>query len=101
MSGQKIVITGVAINDKEKDIAEIVDSFRKEGMEVQYLDHYDTTAGQGGNGGRTDVVLAMTEGLVKAALHPWHLVGIFRWAEDYFNDSQEIVPVEKHCLFIG
>ena len=99
MNAQKIVLCGILIENPEEDLAYIVNAFKEEGLEVKYIDRFDTLPGQGGAGGRTDVVMEMTNGIAKAAVHPWHLNGLFRWAEDYFENNREIVPGEKYGLF--
>jgi len=91
-------MTGLLVrNDGEKKA--VTDAFEKEGFPVEYVDQYKTLAGQGGEDGRNDVVYDMKGDIMKAAIHQYHLSGLFHWADDYFANNSEIVPEEKYYLF--
>jgi hypothetical protein len=96
---QKIVLADCVCNGDE-DIAKIVNAFKEEGMDIVYIDQFLTMPGQGGEGGRSDLMFAMSpECVLKAAVHSFHLQGLFVWADDYYANCSEIVPHEKRVLF--
>ena len=100
MGWQKIILTGLLIENEKEDIPQIVAAFANQDLNVQYVDRYKTLPGQGGDGGRSDLMFEMDmESISRGALHPWHLNGMFRWAEDYYDSSKDIIPTEKIPLF--
>jgi hypothetical protein len=97
----KIVLTGL-LCESEADRQYIIDEFAKEKLPVQYVGQYKTLAGQGGEGGRSDVVFELEgSAVMRGAIHPWHLSGLFRWADDYYASDHEIVPEDSKEIFDG
>ena len=71
-------------------------------MKVSYVGQYETLPGLGGEGGRSDLVFDLADSDVACAgIHPWHLAGVFRWADDYYGDNHTIIPEESKSLFKG
>lgn len=71
-------------------------------MNVAFAGQYKTLPGRGGEGGRSDLVFDLSDKHIgHAAIHPWHLSGLFLWADDYYRDNHEIVPTESKALFDG
>lgn len=98
----KVVLTGcLCENDEHKK--QITDAFKEEfDVDVKVLGAYATLPGHGGEGGRSDVVVEIPDSIIpKAAIHPWHLSGMFRWYDDYLDSSRDIVPLEALKKFFG
>ena len=89
-TGVKIVMPGLLMRDKAEEKI-IVDGFAKAGLKIKILGQFRTASGQGGSGGRNDVVAVMYNP-EKGAVHPMHLGGLFRWADDYFDNNKGIIP---------
>jgi len=90
----KIVLCGCLCRNHEEE-KQIVDGFNEEfkSKNFKVLGSYATLPGHGGEGGRSDVVVEMPDDVVsRAATHPWHLSGLFRWYDDYLASSRSIVP---------
>lgn len=98
----KAVICGLLLETDEHR-QQILDAFRKEfGEDIKILGRYHTLPGHGGEGGRSDVVIELPDGIIpKASIHPWHLEGRYRWADDFLDGSRDIVPQEALKQLFG
>ena len=96
----KIVLCGVLCENGEHK-QQLLDGFKDEfGVDFEILGSYLTLPGHGGEGGRNDVVMEMPDEVVlRAAIHRWHLSGLFRWYDDFLNGSRDIVPEEAYEKF--
>jgi len=97
---QKIVLPGLLV-DTEEQKKQLVDAFQEEfGVEIVIEGVFRTLPGLGGPGDRSDVVASIPIDIVpKIAVHPWHLSGLFSWADDYLTNNHSIIPVESKSEF--
>ena len=98
----KVVMPGL-LCETEEHKKQLLDGFKEEfGVDVEILGSYKTLPGHNGEGGRSDVVVEIPDGVVgKAAIHPWHLDGLFRWYDDYLAYNRDIVPEDALEKFFG
>ena len=82
--------------ETEEHKKQILEGFKEEfGVEVEVLGNYLTLPGHNGEGGRSDVVVEIPDNIIgRAAVHWWHLSGLFRWYDDYLEYNRDIVPPE-------
>lgn len=100
---QRIVMTGLLIKNKKKDEKEISDFFQKKGYgKIKIVGEFKTLPGEGGEGGRNDVVAEVESKYIgKLAVSQMHLSGGFSWAEDYYANHHSIIPYNACHLFEG
>lgn len=93
--GQKIVMTGLLVEGKAH-WKQVEDGFKEMGFgKPKFIGKFRTLPGQGGEGGRSDVVAEVSgKDAMKMATHPFHLTGGFSWAEDYLANNRDIIPAE-------
>ena len=91
----KMVARGLLVGN-DKEWKEIEDEFVKQGFsKPKLIGSFKTLPGQGGKGGRNDVVIDLKDkDIPKMAVHSFHLGGLFSWAEDYIDNSKDIIPDE-------
>lgn len=95
----RIVILATTCPD-ENEQRNIVNFFAEEKMRVEFVGKYETLPGNGGEGGRSDLVFDMNdEDVSHASIHPWHLTGLFHWADEYLAYNSNIVPNDSKSLF--
>ena len=90
---QRIVMTGLLVRNK-KEWKQITDEFNKERFDTpKLIKVFKTLPGNGGEGGRSDVIVDVYDvDVCRLAIHPFHLGGLFSWAEDYIVHNRDIVP---------
>ena len=95
----KIVMYGLLVETKEHE-KQLEEGFEEMGLKKPILiGSYRTLPGEGGEGGRSDVILLVhNDDVGQLALHPLHLNGGFSWSDDYFANHKGIIPTEmlKH-----
>jgi hypothetical protein len=96
----KIVMTGLLVETKEHS-RQLEDGFKKMGFhKPNFIGKFKTLAGEGGEGGRSDVVLAVHDkDITRLAVSPFHLSGGFSWAEDYLTNHKSIIPKNAYKFF--
>jgi len=97
---QKIVMSGLLL-DTADHYKQLEEGFKNMGFAPpKVIGQFKTLPGQGGPGGRNDVVLAVdSKDVPKLAISPFHLSGGFSWAEDYLANNAKIIPPEARKLF--
>lgn len=97
---QKIVFTGLLLETKEH-IKELEAGFKEMGFhKPKLIGKFKTLAGEGGAGGRSDVVLAVNDkDITKLAVSPMHLQGGFSWEEDYISNHKNLIPYSAYKFF--
>lgn len=88
---QLVVWRGTVVGeDKVKDFT---DWMLENGFTVKYAEEFETLPGDGGEGGRNDLLFYVaSEDIPKFSL--WRLQYGMNWWEDYLDNSGEIVPDE-------
>jgi hypothetical protein len=96
----KIVMTGLLVETKEH-LKQIEDGFKEIGFrKPKLIGKFKTLPGENGAGGRSDVVLAVSDKDVsKLAVHPMHLNGGFSWSEDYVANHRNLIPKTAYKYF--
>lgn len=97
---QKIVMYGLLVETKEQ-LKQLEDGFKELGFHKPTLvGTFKTLPGQGGKGGRSDVVVAINnKDIPKLAISRLHLNGGFSWEEDYLANNITIVPSKAYKFF--
>lgn len=97
----RIVMTGLLVRNK-KEWKQVEDGFKENGFKAPKLvKQFKTLSGHGGEGGRNDVIAdVVNKDVSKLAIHPFHLNGLFSWADDYVANNREIIPKEVLSFLI-
>lgn len=98
----KIVITGLLVENKEH-LKQLENGFKKLGFgRPKLVCKFKTLAGEGGEGGRSDVLVEVEDKYVaKMATHPMHLSGGFSWFNDYWDNHKSIIPNKYRKFFVN
>lgn len=96
----KIVMTGLLVETREH-LKQLEDGFKEMGFhKPKLIGKFETLAGEGGDGGRSDVVLAVnSKDVGKLAVHPFHLSGGFSWSDDYIANHKSLIPYKAYKYF--
>ena len=102
MEKQRIVMYGLMVDTAEHK-KQLVEGFEGLGFGTPVLvGQFKTLPGQGGEGGRNDVIIDVDMKAVnKMAVHPMHLSGGFSWVDDYYANHRELIPTEALKYFAG
>jgi len=97
---QKIVMCGLLVENK-KHLKELEDGFKEMGFhKPKLIGKFKTMPGEGGVGGRSDIVLAVDrKDINKLAISSFHLGGGFSWSDDYIANHRDIIPHEAYKFF--
>jgi len=89
----KAVMYGL-ICDTEEHKQQLYDGFKEMGLHAPKIyGTFKTLAGEGGEGGRSDVVVGFHPADIgKLAVHPMHLSGGFSWHDDYWDNHSKLIP---------
>lgn len=96
----KIVMTGLLVETKEH-LKQLEVGFKEMGFyKPKLIGKFETLAGEDGEGGRSDVILAVSnKDIGKLAVHPMHLSGGFSWSEDYVANHRSLIPYTAYKYF--
>ena len=96
----KIIMTGLLVETKEH-LKQLENGFKEMGFhKPKLIGKFKTLPGEGGKGGRSDVVLAVNDKDVgKLAVHPMHLSGDFSWSDDYVVNHRSLIPHKAYKFF--
>jgi len=99
-AGAKIVLTGLLL-DTDEHKKSLAEGMSEMGFGVpKVIGQFKTLAGQGGDGGRNDVVIEIEDDYVsKYATSAMHLSGGGSWADDYITNNKDIIPPEAMQYF--
>ena len=94
---QYIIFTGLIYKGIESE-KEINEFFKKERWgKVKYKNQFKTIAGQGGEGGRNDVLFKLItkkDEIGKFSVGRFRIGGI-SWLGDYVNNNKKIIPYKE------
>ena len=91
--GQIVVFTGLLLPEEQRE--EFIDFIASDlGAEMCYLDEYETKAGNGGEGGRNDVLCRIRPDSVEryATARLGHGPMRSSWWEDHLDKNKSIIP---------
>jgi len=102
MKKQRLVMFGLLVKTKEH-LKQLQDGFKElDCGKIKVVGQFKTLPGEGGNGGRNDVVLEVENKYIpRLAVSQMHLSGWFSWAEDYYSNHNSIIPANAGNLFNG
>lgn len=95
----KIVMYGLLVENK-KHLKDLEDGFKELGFhKPKFIGKFETLTGENGEGGRSDVVLAVSDkDAGKLAVHPMHFGG-FSWSDDYVANHKSLIPYDAYKYF--
>ena len=99
--GAKAVMMGLDISTPEYR-KQLLDMIKDVGAPhgIKILGDFKTLAGQGGDGGRSDVVVMFdSRDIGRLAVSPMHLSGGFSWIDDYAHNNGDLIPADAKHLF--
>jgi len=97
--GVKAVMYGLLLEteDHKKQLKEGIEKMGFKAPRV--LGQWKTLPGQGGEGGRNDVLVEFDDNdIPRLAVNSLHLCGGFSWHDDYIENNREIIPTEAFEL---
>jgi len=96
----RIVMKGLLVENEEHE-KQLREHFLEFGWgEPKIIKAFKTKPGEGGPGGRSDVLIEVEdEAVMKMAAHPMHINGKFSWDDDYLANNREIIPEEVVMSF--
>ena len=96
----KIVMYGLLVETTEH-WKQVEEGFKGMGFhKPKLVGKFETLPGDGGEGGRSDVVVEVNDKDVsKLAIHPMHLSGGFSWEDDYLANHRNLIPEDALKYF--
>lgn len=100
MTIQYVVLQGLIFDEKKVSSIKPINNFFKSQKwgKLKYKTQLKTKAGQGGSGGRNDVIFAWSgtqKEMGRFAVQRFGLEHAPRWLEDYIANNMSIIPVKK------